>query len=260
MIDVAKAVAEVMYEPEIKYPATALAYYAFISFIPLLLFVVVLFGQEVALEVYTRLPRFVTPNTQQLIYEALTTARGRAGAAVLAVVVLTWGGGNVAAAYLTAVKRIERLADRPRHVLVREGAVVLVTLTLAALAVLLVSMVLAVFSAGPVGVLTGFLVLLVVLTVTLVPLYYVPSRLMTTPSKALPGALTTAFGWTVLHTGIQVYSANAGQYAIYGILSGVIIILTTIYLGALVLMMGVVVNAVLATETDARPADGAAPA
>lgn len=256
----AKTVTKVMYDPEIKYPAAALAYYAFVSFIPLLLLVLAVFGRQVAVEVYSRLPRFVTPNTQQLIYESLTTASGRTGAAVLAIVVLAWGGANVAAGFLTVVRRVEALTGQPLFRQVRDGAVVLGTLTLAMLAILLVSMLLTVFSAGFVGVLTGFVVLLVVLTVTLVPLYYVPSRAMASPSSALPGALATAFGWTVLHAAIRVYSANAAQYAIYGVLSGIIIILTAIYLAAMSLMMGAVVNAVLATDGDVLSADSAKPA
>jgi membrane protein len=255
----AKTVTTVMYEPEIKYPAAALAYYAFVSFIPLLLLVLAVFGRQVAVEVYSRLPRFVTPNAQQLIYESLTTASGRTGAAVLAVVVLAWGGANVAVGFLTVVRRAEGLTEQPLSGQVRDGAVVLGTLTLAMLAIVLLSMLSAVFSAGPVGVLAGFVVLLVVLTGTLVPLYYVPSRVMASPSSALPGALATAFGWTVLHAAIRVYSANATQYAIYGVLSGIIIILTAIYLAAVSLMMGVVVNAVLATDGDALPGDSPNP-
>lgn len=250
----AKSVTKQLSEPQIKYPAAALAYYGFVSFVPLLLLGLAVFGRQVSVDVYTRLPQFVTPSTRQLITEALTTARGRTGAAVLGVVVLGWSGANVAAGFLTVVKHVEEGFARPPSVKLRHGAVVLGVLTLAILAMLLVSMLLAVFSAGPLGVLTGSAILLVVLTVTLVPLYYVPSRLMATPSAALPGALATAGGWTVLLAGIQVYAANAAQYAIYGVLSGIVIILTTLYLGAMVLMLGVVVNAVIAADAGVRPA------
>jgi membrane protein len=71
---------------------------------------------------------------------------------------------------------------------------------------------------------------------------------VTTPRAALPGAVTAAAGWTTLHAAVQFYAGNATQYAIYGVLSGVIIILTSLYLAAVVLMVGVVVNATLAGE------------
>lgn len=250
-----KTVTKLLSDPLIKYPAAALAYYGFVSFIPLLLLGIALFGRQVAVDVYTRLPRFVTPSTQQLINEALTSASGRAGAGVLAVLVLVWCAANVAAGFLTVVRRVEGPADRSLSSRLGHGAVVLGMLTLALLAMVLVSMLLAVFSAGPLGVLMGFLILLAVLTVTLVPLYYVPSRVLATPSAALPGALATAGGWAVLHAGIQIYAANAAQYAIYGVLGGVIIILTTLYIGAMILMLGVVVNAVNATDAVVLPAE-----
>jgi membrane protein len=49
-----------------------------------------------------------------------------------------------------------------------------------------------------------------------------------------------------------LYVVNAAQYAIYGVLSGIILMLTSIYLAAVVLMVGLVVNAVLAAETTDR--------
>jgi membrane protein len=98
-------------------------------------------------------------------------------------------------------------------------------------------------SAGPLTVSVWPLVLFGVLVLAFLPLYYLPSELVTSPSEALPGALTAGAGWTLLITGIQYYAANAAQYALYGILSGVILILTSLYLAALVLMLGVVVNA-----------------
>lgn len=252
-----KTVARVMYEFDIKYPATALAYYTFVSFVPLLLLVFAVVGRQFALEVYTRAPRFVTPDMQQILYEAVTTASGRVGAAVLAVVALAWSGANVAIGFLTVVERVEATTtERPLAIQVRDATVVLVTLGLAMLALILLSALLAVLAAGFLGVLVGFVVLLGVLTVTFLPLYYVPSRVVGSVPAAFPGALTTACGWTVIHAGVQFYAANAAQYAIYGVLSGIIIILTSSYLAAVILMMGVVVNTVFASDTDALLANG----
>lgn len=90
------------------------------------------------------------------------------------------------------------------------------------------------------------LVLLGVLTVAFLPLYHLPSRVTDSLSGALPGAIVAAVGWTFLLGGIQFYAVNAGRYAIYGVLSGVVLILTSLYLAALILMIGVVVNAALA--------------
>lgn len=256
-LDFAKTVAGVMYELDVKYPATALAYYAFVSFVPLLLLVIAVLGRQLAIEIYVESARFVTPATQGLIYEALTTASGRTGAVVLSIVAIAWGGANVAVGFLTVVERVEDVTERRLRIQLRDAVVVLGTLGVAMIAIFLLSLLLAVSSAGRLGTLGGFALLLIVLTVTFLPLYYVPSRVAASPSAALPGAFTTACGWTVLHGGIQFYTSNAAQYALYGVVSGIILILTTTYLAAFVLMMGVVVNAALATDTDVLQADSA---
>lgn len=76
---------------------------------------------------------------------------------------------------------------------------------------------------------------------------------MTSLTEALPGALTAAVGWTVLLTAIRFYAGNAPQYALYGVLSGIIIILTSFYLGAIILMIGAIVNTVSADTNDISP-------
>jgi membrane protein len=70
------------------------------------------------------------------------------------------------------------------------------------------------------------------------------------PRRALPGAVVASFGWAALQTGIQFYATHAGRYAIYGTLSGVIILLTSLYIAAALLLIGIVVNAKVAARTD----------
>lgn len=251
-VDFAKTVLGEMNDLELRYPATALAYYAFVSFVPLLLLVIVVLGRQVAIGVYAGSANFVTPAAQQLIYEALTTASGRTGAALLSIGAIAWGGANVAIGFLTVVERVEGTPERPLRGQLRDGAVVLGALSVAMVSIFLLSLGLSVLEAGPLVTVAGFAVLPLVLTAAFLPLYYVPSQMVNAPAAALPGALTTACGWTVLHAGIQFYTANATRYAVYGVLSGIIIILTTTYVAAGVLMMGVVVNATFARERDGR--------
>ncbi|MDS0221401.1 YihY/virulence factor BrkB family protein [Haloarcula sp. S1AR25-5A] len=246
----AKTVARIAYESDIRYIATSLAYYAFISLMPVLLLVLVVFGRQLGGVISASEAQFLTPDTQQLVYEGLTTASGRTAATVLSVVVLAWSGANVAVGFLTVVERIEAATERPLGRQVYDAVTVLGTLSATVLVIIVQSVGLALFATGPLSVVAGFAVLFVVLTVTLLPLYFVPSRVASTLTDALPGAMTTAIGWTVLHAAIQFFAANAGQYAIYGVLSGLILILTSTYVAAIVLMVGVVVNAVLATDTD----------
>lgn len=254
-LDFAKTVARATYELDIRYPAIAIAYSAFVSFIPLLMIIFIGLGRQVSLEVYTGSARFVTPETQQLIFEALTTASGRTGTLLLSIGAISWGAKNVAIGFLTVIERVEEPPEPPLGTQLRNSVIVLATLSVAILAIFLQSVILAVASPGLLETVLGFLGLLVVLTVTFLPLYYIPSQVVTSPAAALPGALTTAAGWTILHAGVQFYTENAAQYAIYGVASGIIIILTTTYLAAAVLLMGVIVNANLASETDGSPTE-----
>jgi membrane protein len=249
-LDFAKAVVRAMFEHDVKYPAISVAYSAFVSFIPLLMLLFIALGRQVAFEVYAGSAQFVTPETQQLIFEALTTASGRTGAFVLSVVAIAWGAKNVAVGFLTVVERVENRPDQPLGVQLRNAVIVLATLSVAILAIFFQSVILAVTSPGLFGTLVGFLGLLAVLTVTFLPLYYLPSTVVTEPAAALPGALTAAAGWTIIHAVVQFYTNNAAQYAIYGVASGIVIILTTTYLAAAVLMVGVIVNVLLATAPD----------
>jgi len=241
-LGIARRVVEVVYEQEVKYPAAALAYYAFVSFVPVLLIVFALFGERLAARVQQSTPQFLTLGARQLVYEATTTATGRTGAAALAVVVLAWSATNVAAGFLAVVDRVERGPKRSRRRQVRDGAIVLVSLVLTIGAIVLASTLIG----TPTGTAIGLGSLVVALSVVFVPLYYVPSRALDRPSAALPGAIAAAVGLTVIHAGVHFYAVNAGRFAVYGVLSGIIVILTSLYLASAVLLTGVIVNAIVA--------------
>jgi membrane protein len=245
LVDFGTTIAGVAYECDVKYPAAALAYYAFVSFIPVLLLAFALLGERFAGQIHGVTPRFLTLEAQTLVYRAMTEASGRTGASLLAVGVIAWSGANVAVTVLTVVERVEHASERPLGEQLRDSAAVLGSLCLAIGLIVLVSTVTARLPAGAV---LGALVLPVALAGAFLPLLYVPSRIVTSASTALPGAITVGVGWTIIHYAVQFYILNAGRYAIYGALSGVIVILTSLYLAAVVLLTGVIVNATLAGD------------
>jgi membrane protein len=245
VLDVALTVARVADEHEIRYPAAALAYYAFVSFVPVVVLAFGIIGEQFAGWIYTTSPRFLTPGAQRLVYDATTAASGRGGAALLAILALAWSGANIAVDFQTVVERIEETGEDPLVEQLRDAVVVLGSLGLAIVSIVLTSVAFALLPDGLLLSAAGAVVLFVALTAAFVPLYYVPSTVLESPTAALPGALTAASGWTVLHTGVQFYAGNASQYAVYGVLSGIIIILTSLYIAAIVLMGGIVVNATL---------------
>lgn len=251
-------VARMTYEHDVKYPAAAIAYYAFVSFIPLLLLVFGAVGEPIAMRIYTAMPQFLTPAAQQLVYDATTAASEQIGAVLLAIVVLTWSGANVAVGFQTVVERVEDVTRDPLPDRIRDAVAVLGSLGLAMVSIIFTSTFFVLPPADPLAGFLGLAALFIVLTASFLPLYYVPSHSVTSPSEALPGAATVAFGWTILHTAVHFYAVNADRYAVYGVLSGIIVILTSLYLAAVVLMVGVVVNATLTDGIDALrpPLDG----
>ncbi|MDX1748208.1 MAG: YihY/virulence factor BrkB family protein, partial [Halobacteriales archaeon] len=98
--------------------------------------------------------------------------------------------------------------------------------------------------AGPVGALAS-LGLPIVLIATFVPLYVLLPDVPVTVREAVPGALVAAVGWTLLGTAFGLYTAVVGS-TVYGVLGAVLLLVTWLYLGAFILIVGATVNAVLA--------------
>ncbi|WP_205254303.1 YihY/virulence factor BrkB family protein [Halorubellus sp. JP-L1] len=240
------------HEHHVKYPAAALAYYAFVSQIPLLILVVALIGDQLVSEVQGITPDFLTPDAQQLLSEALVTASGRAWAALFAVGVLAWSGANIVIGFQTVVNRVERAPRESLRTQLHDASSILGSFGLVVVAIILTNLIFALVPIGRVLSSSKPFVQFGMLTIAFLPLYYAPSRVVTSLTEALPGALTAATGWTVLLTAISAYAANAPRYALYGVLSGIIIILTSFYLGAIVLMIGAIVNTVIADTDDSE--------
>ncbi|MFQ3293598.1 MAG: membrane protein [Halobacteriales archaeon] len=64
--------------------------------------------------------------------------------------------------------------------------------------------------------------------------------------EALPGTVTVAIGWTLLGGAFSWYATTAGNFALYGVLGGVLLLLTWLYFGAMLVILGAVLNAVIA--------------
>jgi membrane protein len=249
-IRTAVTVVRVANEHEIRYPAAAFAYYAFVSLLPLLVLVVAILGEAFSADIRAELPHLIAPEARALVDESLTTATGRVGATVLSVVVLAWSGSNMALDFQTVVERVEGTPEEPLVVQLRDAVSILGSFGLAVVSITLTGAFFTFLSVDPLVDQGWPLVLFVTFLVAFLPLYYLPSRAVSSLSEAFPGAIAVAVGWTVLFVIVQFFAVNAARYAIYGVLSGVIAILTSLYLATIMLMLGVVVNATLARDPD----------
>ncbi|QCC52032.1 YihY/virulence factor BrkB family protein [Halapricum salinum] len=237
-----KAVALTAYREEIRYPAAALAYYGFVSFVPLLLLVVAVLGDQLTTQLARIAPTFLTPEVSDLIDQSLQTATHRISAGLLAVFVLVWSGVNFVGDVRAVVERIEGESRAGVHAWIRDAIGILGSIGAAILTITTTTVIFAYTGRGPLDFVAAFGSLWLLLTIMFLPLYVLPSTAITKSRDALPGATTTAFCWTVIHTGIQFYAINAGQFSVYGVLSGVLLILTSLYLAAATLFTGFIVN------------------
>ena len=72
-----------------------------------------------------------------------------------------------------------------------------------------------------------------------------------------PGAIVATSLWIVASIGFTVYVANFNSYdKTYGSLGGAIILLTWLYLSALVVLLGAVINAQLEKQTQKDSTEG----
>ena len=85
-----------------------------------------------------------------------------------------------------------------------------------------------------------------------------PDRDMQQWRWASPGAITATIFWIIASLGFTAYVANFNSYdKTYGSLGGVVILLTWLYLSALMVLLGAVINAQSERRTRRQPTDGA---
>ncbi len=248
-------------DDRITFIAASLAYYAFVSLVPLMLLAVVAAsafgGEELAFALANRAAEAFGPQAGTLVQETLRNTAGQAGAGLVGTAVLLWSGLKLFRGMDVAFSTVygsplpDSIVGQVRDAVVTLGAVgVGITATVlvgVVIAVLDPDLIVAGFDLAGV---VGTLLLLGGLTAAFLPLYYfLPGEVEI--REAVPGAVFAAGGWTLLETGFRVYAAGAGSYDAYGVLGAVLLLVTFLYFGGLILLVGVVLNAVLAGRVGA---------
>lgn len=258
-VGVAKDVAAVAKKSEVTFLAASLAYYAFLSLIPtvvLALAVATTFGGErLASVVVAATEGLLTESGQEVLNAALTESGGAGGATVLGVVILLWGALKVFRALDIAFSKVYDAESENTFLdQLVDSLVVLGSIGLTLLFMFVLAAVLAALQFGLVFELASVLVLPVLLTGAFLPIYYRFPDTAITVREALPGAMFAAVGWTALQGLFQVYASAAGATA-YGIVGGVILLVTWLYIAGAVLLVGAVLNVVLAERIPAEFTD-----
>lgn len=241
-------------EVHLGFIAAAIAHYAFVSLIPLLLVVLAVGsfvgGEQLVEWTIEQVAVFLSPSGQKLVETALTSDVSRGPAGLVGLLVLLWSalkvfrGIDIGFSRLYGTAEDEGLADQ-----LRDGLLVFATIGPGLAAFTVVTTAVAVVDRSIVSTLAPFLLVLT-LVVAFFPLYYVFPDVPMSPVQALPGAAVAAAGWTLLSAGFSYYTSVAGSFALYGVLGAVLLLVTWLYLGALVLLVGGLLNVAL---DDAAP-------
>ena len=234
-------------ERDVTFIAASLAYYAFVSLIPLLLLALVIAttvgGQDLANQIRTQAGSSMPAGAGQLLSSVLSGSPGAGGATVVGIVTLLWSalklfrGLDIGFTKVYGAPGPDGLAEQVKDGLITFIAVILGVGITIGVGVLIerVSFTITVADVNIFGFLTS-IALILALSVALLPLYYFLPADDVSLAGAIPGALFAAFGWTVLQTVFRIYAANASKYAAYGVIGAVLLLVTVLYFASIVLL------------------------
>jgi YihY family inner membrane protein len=255
-IDHAREVISNAQSAQLPFLAAAIAYYAFVSMVPLVIVAVAVTstvaGESMTQAVVTRAGQFLTPEGTTVVEDTLLSGAGRESATVLSVAVFGWSGLrlfrglDVAFAQVYGVETVKPLLKQ-----IRDALLTAVGMTVAVAATGLVTAAIPTNRLPFNGLVTTIL-LAVALAVVFFPLYYLLPDRPVSPREALPGAVLVGVGWTGLGIGFGVYAAQATTLRVYGVLAGVLLLLLWFYFGGLFVLVGAFLNAELAGYTGDR--------
>jgi YihY family inner membrane protein len=231
--------------------AASIAYYAFVSLLPLLVLTTVvatfLGGARLRTAALGLAGRYLLPVGQGLVGEALANTTGRGGVTFVGLALLLWSSLKLFRGIDTAFARIYGTPARDFLGSLRIGVTVLAAVAIGSSGGVLLVGVVALLRT-PVALLAP-LAFFVVLVAALFPVYYLTPAADVSPREALPGTLFCAGGWAGFGTAFALYATIAttsGRFALYGALGAILLLVTWFYLAGLVLLVGATVNAVRA--------------
>lgn len=246
----------------VPFMAGSIAYSAFISLVPLLLLLVIaatlVGGEAFASYIGNLTQSYLSPSGQQLIVDSLGRSAQQLQVSLLTLVVFLWAtlrvfrGLDVAISILYGTAGDDGVLDQ-----FKDGLIVLTLLGVAVGGSVALGIVFGLVTLLPFGGVLNKVILVLFLTAVFLPMYYVFPDTDVTLRTVFPGALVAAVGWTALQAGFQIYVGLSDKTEVYGVIGAVILLITWLYFGALVILVGATVNVVLdrpVPEAPSRPA------
>jgi membrane protein len=261
--EVASAVVTEVRAENVTFMAGSIAYHAFVSLLPFLLLTLFLLtrigGDELAARVIEALVANLTPaaagggetgtaarSIADVLVLAARNATDSAGLSLLSVAALVWGtlrifrGLDQAFSDIYESEYANSFLDQ-----ILDGVVVFGAIGVALFAVTLADTFVGLPSFGVGDLVVRPLLSVGAIAIALLPMYYVFPDEDVSVREIVPGALVAGTGWTLLSYGFQLYALLSDKSA-YGIVGVIILLITWLYFGGLILLVGAAVNAVLA--------------
>jgi membrane protein len=247
---IVRSLAKAAQSERITFLAASIAYYAIVSIIPIMLILLITMSVinrgDLAAKIVTRLGDFLTPAGEKKLEQQIiefTKKQKLQQWGLTSILALTWTGLrifrglDVAFAFIYRDEVTVTLLDQFRD------AIVVVIGLFSSLSVIVILGTL-INRTPSRGTIMFSLVLIASLTMSFLPMYYVFPNHDTSIKEALPGAILAAIGWTLLTNLFSIYLDVAGN-PIYNIFSGALVLVTEFYFGAIILLLGVALNALL---------------
>ncbi|WP_224214629.1 YihY/virulence factor BrkB family protein [Natrinema longum] len=229
--------------------AAGVAFYGFISLVPLMLLALGIAasigGEALAARLTAAASDILTPTAQELLAETLVDDTGRQGATIAGILGLLWGSSRVLRGLDRAFSQVYGTAGEKSLLdTVWDATIVSIGITLGLVVVGVLELVLRFVPGFGLSV-VGQLFVVLGLVATFLPLYVVFPDANVGLREAAPGTIVAAVGWYALSQGFSLYTSLATSYAIYGALGAVFLVLVWLYVGSIILVFGAVLNAVL---------------
>lgn len=250
VVSTSRGVVALAVDRNLTYLAAGIAFYAFLSIIPLILLAVAVAsfvgGEALAGRVTGMFSQQLSSAGQDSVTQALTKTSGRGGASVVGFFGLTWSALKLFRGLDQAFDELYfDEADTALLEQVRNGSIVMVGIALAIGLVVAVGVALSYLPLElPFVDVLGSLLLMAVLGLAFLPIYYVLPPGDPSIREVLPGTAVAAGGWVLLQIGFRLYAANATRYGAYGMIGAVLLFVTWLYFASIVVLLGGAVNAV----------------
>lgn len=257
IVEVGRALATEARAENVTFLAGSLAYHAFVSMLPLfvlLLVVAATVGQTTLEEVLLSVARAVLDpggdaTTTSLFVREVRQSADAGGLSLLGAAVLVWGTLRLFRGLDTAFSDIyETEAENTFLDQLVDGVVVFVALAGVVVGAAFLHQL---FPTGPtVGAVAGRSVALaVVVGLALFPMYYRFPDAGVGVVEVLPGTAFAAVGLVALEGLFRLYVELGSRSPESSVVAGIVVLLTWLYASGLVVLLGVVLNAVLANRS-----------